>query len=171
MKIRILVLLLYLLAAQPALATAPVYKDSTTPPGTARLSRQQFLDRYGTNDTARALIGYYFDKNKKAKRDLIIYGIAGVVAGFLLDAIFVGRWNMDALGGLILVLILGSFVYVCGITVLISLYKWWRFSRRRLAVQLERHRAGKPLRKSIYRNTAFKRHLDLEKHISANERP
>jgi hypothetical protein len=139
--------------------------------GTARLSRQQFQDRYGTNDTTRALIGYYFEKNKRAKRDLIIYGFAGVAAGFLLDAIIMGRWNMDALGGLILGLILGSFVYVCGITVLISLYKWWRLSRRRLMVQLERYRAGKPLRKSIYRNTAFKKQLDLEKHISANERP
>ena len=85
-------LLLSLLLLQQAFSAVPVYKDSTPVAKAARLSQQQFLDTYGTDDTSRALIRYYFKKNKRARQSVLIWATAGLAAGFTFDQVLLRRF-------------------------------------------------------------------------------
>lgn len=159
-------LLLCLLLMQQAFATTPVYKDTAILPKAARLSQQQFLDAYGTNDTSCALIQYYFKRNKKAKRDVLIRSIVGIGAGVAFDQIIMGGSGGDALGALAIGLLLGSVIYVGAFVVLLGIFKWIHFSRQRLAVQLQRYRNGTPLPGFIIRNRIFQKFLAVERKAS-----
>lgn len=169
MLFKISYLLLSLLLMQQAFATAPVYKDSVIQPKVSRLSQEQFLNTYGTGDTTRALIQYYFKRNRIAKRDMLIWGTAGIAAGFAFDRILMNGSGVDALSGLAVGILLGSLIYVGAAVLLINSFNWVHFSRQRLASKLERYKTGKPLPRSIYRNKYFKRFLALEKQISRKE--
>jgi hypothetical protein len=163
-------LLFSFLLMQQALANVPVYKDTIIHPKAFRMNQQQFLDTYGTDDTSSALIQYYFTRNKQAKGQVLLFGITGALAGFIFDSVVMSNTSLDALSGLFVLLLLGSVIYLSGVFVFINVYRWIRFSRQRLRKQLERRSNGKPLRRSIYRNSLFRHYVGLEKNLSEKEK-
>lgn len=166
MFIKINSLLLYFFLMQQAFATTPVYVDSVIHPAVSHLNQQQFLDTYGTNDTSRAVIQYYFKRNRNAKRDMLIWGTAGIAAGIAFDKVVVNGSEGDALGGLFLGILLGSFIYTGVIEVLLNSFNWIHFSRQRLALRLEKYNASRQLPKSLLRKSLFINLLAVERQLS-----
>lgn len=147
MQIKFIYLLAGLLLLQQAVATAPVYGDTTVQQDVRRWTQKQFLDLYGTSDTARALIHYYFGWRKKARRQTLMAGSIGTAAGlgFVAAEAAVSK-QRDIVGGdvlLLFFLIVGAATAFC--IAFVKFTRWLRFSRKNLHKQLERHKAGGPL--------------------------
>ncbi len=98
MFLKISFLLLSFLCAQHAFSMSLPIKDTAINPQAYKLTQQQFIDRYGANDTARALIQYYFKQNKTAKRDILIWTPIGLASSLLFDRAVTNGASGDALG-------------------------------------------------------------------------
>lgn len=133
-------------------------------PTSHHLSQQQFLEKYGTDDTSRALIRFYFRRNKIFKLNTLIFGTAGLVAGIVFDRFIVN--GTPARGGILVGLAigitLGLFIYMCAIVTAFSVFYWVRFSRKNLLKQLRKYKSGKPLLKRISRSILFQKYLQEE---------
>jgi hypothetical protein len=147
-----------------AVASVPVDSDSTIRPTGARLSQQEFLDRYGTDDTSRALIRYYFSRNKTFKRSTIISGGVGLLSLVVFDSVVAkGEPSRGgALAALGMGIVLLSVIFVSAFVVLFGIGMWLIFSRRSLFKQLQKHKAGGPLPKRVRRNPVFQTYLKEE---------
>lgn len=157
----ILGLLLSLLLMQQAFSMKPVYKDSAIQPGSYRLTREQFINRYGTDQASRALIQYYFDNKKKARLATIISGAVGGAAGVSLGGeTRKSSPNARDVGGLFYtVVFLAGILTIAGTLFLVKGFDWLRLSRKRLLKQLLRYQSGEPLPQRIVKSSTFQKQL------------
>lgn len=163
MIIKIKCILLSCFLFHYAVASVPVYKDSAIHPKEFHLSQQQFLEKYGNDDTSRALIRYYFRRTIGAKRNTIIFGSAGLLSSIAFDRLIVnGTPSREPLVGIGFVLFLGLMIYVSAIIVLLSILIWILFSKKTLMKQLQKYRTGTPMPNRIKRNFSFKKYLKEE---------
>lgn len=80
---------------------------------------------YGTDETSRAVIQFYFKRNKKAKLNVIIFSSAGLLAVPAFDRIIMHSsptGDGNVLGTLAIGIPLGSLIYVSAVTVAINIY-------------------------------------------------
>lgn len=163
-------LLLGFLFMQQAVAIPPVYKDTTVQPNVKHWTQQQFSDAYGTSDTTRALIQYYFEQKKRTKHDMMIWGSVGIAAGFAFDRVVDGVWLGYGMGALAVGILLAVAVYVGAVVLVTGIYKLLHFSRQRLLVRLQRYHGGKLLSVFLLWNRKFRRLLAIEREVSRKEK-
>ena len=113
------------------------------------ISKQQFLSEYGKDDTAKAVINYFFKQHKKAKKGIIPYSLISA-AGTILYATTIAGGNAGT------VIILGTIVIVVtavsGALLLGSLIDLVKFSRKRLFKILDNYFSGKGIPRRLKKN-------------------
>jgi hypothetical protein len=122
-----------------------------------RLTQQQFLDWYGTDDSSRALIDYYYPKHRKNAILALYSGGALIVTGSL--AALVLAASAGNLLSLLALIALLACAYYFGALLLVSLTFLLMHSRRRLYKMLLAYRNGKPISHHSSRKKAFLRLL------------
>ena len=161
---RILFLLAFCFLFQISFSAISLWNDSI-PTKTHHLSKQDFLNNYGTDDSSRALVKYYFKRNKKAKFNAAIFTSIGVLSSFAFDRIILknssGGWSVIV--ALIIGIPLGLLIFESAIIVAFNIFRWIRFSKKNLIKQSERYRAGEALPKRIVRDRRFLEDVKAEK--------
>ncbi len=138
----------------------------TLPRSTYRINKQQFLETKSWDDTSRALVHYYFSRNKKAKWGVGIFTGVGLLSAYAFDRIIMGDSGGGG-GALLLALFIGiplaGLILYSAFLVLLYIFYWIRFSRPQLLKQLEKYKATEVLPKRISRNKEFLKFLRMEK--------
>lgn len=116
------------------------------------LSQQQVLDNFGKDDTARAVINYFFLRRRKATKGLLPYSLITTGASILYATSIVGKS-----AGTVLVVgtVVISVTLIFGMLLLTDCIDLLKFSRRRLFKLLGTYFAGKGiprrLKRKLYR--------------------
>lgn len=121
-------------------------------------SKELFLKKYGSDDSSKALIEFFFKKRHEGKLETIIWPAVGIAATLLTIAYFNSKGN-NALGGFLVLISLGLLPYASVAGILSGIFKLIRFRKARLVLALERYQAGKGIRKSLKRDKIFKKEL------------
>lgn len=122
-----------------------------------KISKKEFLDHYGHDDSTRALIRYFFKDRSKSKKSLIIFGSITPIA--TIAALNEGPGNALLIGVYIacfLLVLLGSII------VLFNIYFLASNSRKKLYRILQAFQNNIPLPKKIVRQSLFKKYLKGE---------
>lgn len=134
------------------------FTDSTTGKK-HQLTREAFLNRYGTDDSSRALIHYFFDKRQVAQKKAITRAGIAAGAGILFALLVMSNIFQGNLLLIIAAIGLGSAFWVFLLFGIFSGIVLYSFSRKRLLRLLQAYQQGKPLPKKITRQLPFKMHL------------
>ncbi len=162
MRIRIISLLFGLLLMQQAFSTAIVFEDSIQPSKAHRLTKQGFLYYYGANDTAQALIHYYFQNRRLTGATALLAGAAGSATGHAFHRNNKTARTSDvpnAGGGLYGAIFSALLGLAAALVFFITGAGYLRFSRRRLLKQLQEFKRTKHLPEALLRNAAFRKSL------------
>lgn len=142
----------------------PVLSDTTSPEKEYKISRDEFLEKYGRDDSSRALINYYFSKRIAAK--ILFFSTSWQVPIWpfpLASNIRVTQSKSSnlstGLGGLI-----GSIIFLSLLLASVGLAsrglgQWVKYSRKRLLQQLNNYSNRQPIPKGISKSHLFKRCL------------
>jgi hypothetical protein len=146
----------FLFSSVNTFATVPqtdtVYKSKLH-----KISKKEFLDQYGYDDSTRALIRYFFKDRSKSKKSLIIFGGVTLLAAIV--ALNDGPGNTLLIGvyiACILLVLLGSIIVLFNIYFLVS------NSRKKLYRILQAYQNNTPLPKKIVQQSLFKEYLKTE---------
>jgi hypothetical protein len=145
-------------------------EDSTVPQKAYKMEKKGFLERYGRDDSSKALIYFYFRKRKVNKNIFFPGAALGLAAGIgyfpVNNLPDIGEFNTaDYKGGNKIFLVLGIFcLAAAGIPLLLvggSL--WMHYSRKKLLKLLNDHFNGRSIPAGIARNKSFKYYLEHSK--------
>lgn len=115
-----------------------------------KISHQQFLDQYGKDDTARAIINYYFQQQARSRKPLYVF--TPVTAGVIGVAIPVVTkpGSNSVMSGIVVFFILA----VTGIFTLALWGHLMKYSRKKLMKMVNKYYCGKGvpgrLKKQLY---------------------
>jgi len=122
--------------------------DTTQPAKLYKISRQQFLDRYGVDDTARAVINYFFLRRRIAHERIVPSSIV-LGVGVFLTAFFAKSLAILGVAFLTVPVMIFSLAFLIR-----SCTDFTKFSRKKLLQTLEDYFSGKGvagvLKKRIY---------------------
>ena len=123
-----------------------------------KLSQKEFLKKYGTDDSSRALIKDYFNKRAWFRNAALLYGTLSGTGYIILNGI--ATKGSDVVNGK------GVFaaflVLLFGLTTPVVAYRWLRTSRKKLFEMLEDYKKNKILPEKIRRSSSFQRFLKQE---------
>ena len=123
-------------------------------------SHQFFLDKYGTDDTTKALINYFFRERKNAFYETVLPVVAVGVSALLLNALGNVNIKEDTGGaGLLVALPLAVVIFEAPVYFIDGQIRWLRFSRKRLLSFLTSYNFGNSLTHRITRRKVFKSEL------------
>jgi hypothetical protein len=136
------------------LPAAVLCSDTLTPKKPYKLSRQQFLDKYGKDDTARMVITYFFQQHKRAAKWVIPY-LMLTAAGSVIYATAI------VTGSLGVIIFLGTFVllgtFIAGLLFLDSCIGLLKFPRKRLFRLLNNYYAGNGIPRRLKNNIYYQK--------------
>ena len=125
-------------------------------------SKQFFLDKYGKDDTTKALINYFFKQRKDAFYETVVPVVAAGSSAIILAILFNSNNSTDlGIVGLSVGLSLATIMYSSGGILIDGQIRWLRFSRKRLLRFITSYNSGKHLPRKITRKKLFE--LELEK--------
>jgi len=107
-----------------------------------KIPQQQFLDQYGRDDTARAIIDFYFTNHSRSCKALNLFAPLAVIA----TAILVLSASSVA------ILVTPFFAAPVDIIIVGILEKLDKYSRKKLYKELQQYLSGKPISSSLKRN-------------------
>ena len=160
---KIILLLLFCCTAELSFAAAfiiPPPEDSTLERKAYELNWKEFLEKYGRDDSSRALINLFFHKreigvpNAGIGAPMLLAG--GIGLGITSNKLENGTGSWNTLGqALLFTLILGAgaALFSVGMSFL------GKYSRKKLLKLLDGYFAGKPLPRGITKNRAFRKNL------------
>lgn len=165
MKYYLFCFLLYFLNCTHTSATIRSSEpDSSIRVSDYKQSHQFFLEKYGKDDTTRALINYFFRERKIALYETVLPAAAAGVSALLLNAADKLPSNNKQGGGYLFLLVgipLGVIILEAPFYFIDGQIRWLRFSRKGLLVFLTNYNSGNSLSHRITRRKVFK--LELEK--------
>ena len=136
-------------------AAIPADSSSSKP---HKLSQKEFLKKYGTDDSSRALIKDYFNKRAWFRNAALLYGTLSGTGYIILNGI--ASKGSDVVNGK------GVFaaflVLLFGVATPVVAYRWLRTSRKKLFGILEDYKKNKILPEKIRRSSSFQRVLKQE---------
>lgn len=138
--------LLCCLFSYQSMAAVPFSTDSSIHPKPWKLSQQQFIEQYGNNDTSKALINFYFLRNKRAKQvGVVMTGLGLLTAIGIAKITTTSNHNNRAYSyAFLLALGLAMLGFAIGMVILFDILILLRFSRKNLYKILQNYSAGKP---------------------------
>ncbi len=154
--LKVIIIVALINSSHESLATTVIFQDTSLPQKPHQLSQQQFLDKYGHDDTSRAMILLFFKTNKSAKKLVFLSAAVGILSYLAADAIFK---STDNVGG---IEFLGILIVVATLAIPFNIFYWIRYSRQNLLKHLERHKAGNRIPKWIRRDELFQKFLKKE---------
>ena len=144
-----------------AASGAAFFTDTALQRSCYKRSRQQFIEMYGQDPHARALINFYFRRKNPGIRTAAIGVPLTVIPFIALNT--VNQWPDETFGDGIAKGIAESYIALfisAGITaLLIGSCVWLRYSRSRLYQLLKDYASGQPLPKGITRNKMYRAFL------------
>ena len=168
MKKFIFVFLLLLIQHQNTFGAGFLEGSDTTRPQWLKghkLSQQQFLDQYGTDDSSRALIKYYFQRRNAAKWILYYGAGTGAVSAIAYALIWAGAGSATGLGAIFAIIIVLSGLFTGAIFALTGLLFLLTYSRKKLFRLLKNYHRGNGIPKKIRNAKAFKNLLKQKESI------
>jgi hypothetical protein len=142
-----------------ASASFPVDSSLSKP---YKLSQKAFLKKYGTDDSSRALIRYYFNKRNWLRNAALVYAALACTGYLILNAIVTqtsGDEDRVVNGkGVFAAVLVSAF----GLAAPIVAYRWLRTSRKRLFKMLNDYRMDKSIPKKLMRSSSFQRFMSME---------
>lgn len=126
-------------------AGIPISDTSTVPKKEFKLSKREFLAKYGTDVTSTALIRYWF--LSRSLNNLLVFGSGTVFAasgtGLIISLLQSppGELNTAAGGQIFLGIVAG----VSGLILVAAGYSLIKWSRKKLLQALKNHQSGQPL--------------------------
>ena len=140
---------------------------SINPTNKISLTKEYFLDKYGSDDSSRALIKFYFSKRSKSKKLILIPSSisTALAALFAVAAISENNGNSQSTptvhkidtpgttGPLIFFLCTALLFTIIGSRILN------KYSPKMLLISLENYRRGKHIRRWISASASFKKFL------------
>lgn len=127
-----------------------------------KLSQQEFLDKYGRDDSSRALIKYYFQKRNAAKWVLFYGAGTGAVSAIAYALTWAGAGSATGLGAIFVIIIVLSGLFTGAIFALTGLLFLLTYSRKKLFRLLKNYHRGNGIPKKIRTAKAFKNLLKAE---------
>lgn len=131
------------------LRAASFCADTTQPKQLYKISHQQFLDKYGKDDTSRAVIDYFFSYRRKAPTRIIISSVA-LGAGIALTGVAAISTSILGVAFITIPLMAVSAAFL-----LSNCTDLLKFSRKKLLKILDNYFDGKgmpmKLKKQMYR--------------------
>jgi hypothetical protein len=175
MRFTLSILLLFSVKFCFAAQNTSLHKSDTTilTKDQYKLNGEEFLDKYGRDDSSRAFINFYFKKRSKWKQSLLINAGLIILFSIAIDAALnsVATATLSAaFGEVVLALYLTLFVDVSCIIIIVDGILLLTHSRKKLLQILNDYADGKPLPPNITRKRLFKKYLRLEQHPLLNSR-
>lgn len=126
-------------------------------------SKQYFLDKYGKDDSSRALIEFFFKRRHSGKLQTFIWTGVGAASGIFFDTVvengsgpFIGGY------GFFIGLLIACLIWTAIGGVLAGIFVWIKYSRRRLLVLLNKYNNGKGMPKNIITKQKYIKELQLQ---------
>ncbi|HEY4154342.1 MAG TPA: hypothetical protein VGM24_02920 [Puia sp.] len=140
-----------------------------------QLSKTEFLQQYGRNDSSRALIRFYFAKRYRARNLILLSGAIGIVSGAFIGALALSAGTDSYLWGIFLAS-LTTLVAEAVITLtLIGGTRLMVMSRKKLLLRLRQYEEEgyipKNIRNSKFFQSALKGEPDLHRRPARNTEP
>ncbi|HXB43547.1 MAG TPA: hypothetical protein VNV85_05795 [Puia sp.] len=144
--------------------TVRAVEDTTITKNEYKISRKEFLEKYGRDDSSRALINFYFSKRVPAR--ILFFSVIWQIPIWpfpLASNLRVSQSKSGSIsqgfGGLV-----GSVIFLCLLLATVGLAtgalgQWVKYSRKRLLSQLNRYFNGQSIPKGISRSHLFRRVL------------
>jgi len=139
----------FVLLCSNDLPASAAHSDTLSPKKPYKISQQEFLDKYGKDDTARMVIDYFFQQHKKAAKWVIPYLMLTATGSIIYATAILGA----SLG---VIIFLGTFVllgtFVAGLLFLDSCISLLKFPRKRLHRLLDNYYTGKGIPRRLKKN-------------------
>jgi hypothetical protein len=146
----------------PADSVEPVIKEH-------KLSREQFLEKYGRDDSTRALINFYFAVRKKSTKMIwvslvslaVLSIIIGVIATTYADPKYPGTY--DDLGAAVAIVFFSTGIYAAAVFAMIGTIRTLMYSRKKLLRILKNYYDGYSLPPRITKSKGFLKFMKAER--------
>src|ERR1022692_3184484 len=132
--------------------------DTTITKNEYKISKKGFLEKYGRDDSSRALINFYFRKRGAGK--IVFFFNAPIASFFLYLGLGIALGNSQSNFGLVIAeiviydILAGAFMFLA-----FGAITWIKYARKKLLWQLNAYFSGQSLPKKIAMSKAFKRFL------------
>ncbi len=136
----------------------PVFNDSTTNDKPHKILKEEFWKRYGTDDTSRALIHFYFEKRTTNKSLAIGSGAATAIAAGSAGAVLLATTTFN-LVSFLLIITLMAMAYVTALMLVVGVVFFVVNNRRRLHRMLRHYHSRNGLPRRLRRKKSFLRLL------------
>jgi hypothetical protein len=120
----------------------------TTPPNINKYTKEQFLNKYGTDETSKKLIQHYFNRRRSAKNKMLLYSGLSLLS-FTGFAYFQNRSSGYVYFMVSLVLLTAGYVF--GIYFLVTVFNYFRYTPKRLQNLITYYNSGNPPSKKLKR--------------------
>jgi hypothetical protein len=120
--------------------------DTTQPRKPWKIPKQQFLNKYGSDDTAKAIINFYFARHKKSIKTVIALGPFAVLGSWFLVALVTNPYGQIAF--LSVGIYIGAAVVLFDMSTLVSWYRIIKYPRKKLSKTLNNYFSGNGFLKS-----------------------
>ncbi|MES1198247.1 MAG: hypothetical protein ABUL41_03120 [Chitinophagaceae bacterium] len=121
-----------------------------------KISHQQFLDQYGSDDTSKAIINYYFRKHDKAQKNLFVNTL--ITSGAIILYVTEIATSSVSTGITFGSLVVGS-ALLFGTFALMNVINLIYFSRKKLYKELKNYFGDKKIPSSLKRGIYGKKHF------------
>ena len=137
-----------------------------------KLNREQFLEKYGRDDSSRAFINFYFETRKKSGKMIwvslilmaVLTTIIGIVAATYPETQYTGTY--DDIGTAVLIVFFGGGLYATFALVIVGIIRTLMYSRKKLLRILRNYFDGHSLPPRITRSKVFARLMQVERKMS-----
>lgn len=153
----------------PVLAAKIIVNDSSIIPKENQQSKKYFLDKYGKDDSSRALIEFFFKRQHTGKLEAFIWAGIGSASSIFFDRVIVNGTGppLGALGVLIGIFT-ACLIWTSIGGVLAGIFILLKYNRKRLLKLLVNYDEGKGIPKSFLYKRRFNKQLELEKRSLKN---
>jgi hypothetical protein len=157
---RIIFLLLFPLSLY---AAKPAHADSSGKPAKEHHhSKEYFLNKYGKDDSSIALIEFFFQTQRIARKQTFLWSAIGVADVILLNVVDTIHHDYGV-GAILIILGLGGLLFGTVIAVGMAMFRWITNSQKRLLNYLSRYNGGQGIPRHITRKKIYQVELNVQK--------
>jgi len=133
-----------------------------------KLTREQFLEKYGRDDSSRAFINFYFTKRKKSEK-MILISLATLIVLSIFAAVVFSNYSdrypdrVDDYGAVSLIIFFGGGIYAASAFLITGIVRLMIYSRKKLLNLLKDYHAGHSFPSRITRSRAFAKWMEVER--------
>jgi len=159
---RIFILVLCCFAITAACASSSLKANDSLPATEYKLSKPEFIQRYGKDDSSKALIRFYFHKRERAQKMIFIPVIAGSVTAAFIAVAASNSSNNSGYEEFFFYEFMSLIVTAALVLTLTGVVRCLLFTRRKLLLRLRQYEAERYIPENITASKLFKMSLKGE---------